>query len=518
MKKAEVIETAEPVLIGEPRLAPIIRIGTETVLSQFPIHKLSKGKEPLEIQFTKTNPRGKVTTVWRVSPSRDYGEPGILAYRIDTLIINRLIDQARPAVPEVIRLGSLRDICSQLGITEGKNTKLVKDALYQNAFAGITAKLEYKGHDGKERSFEFGSTRYAIVFTGERLPDGRRADAVYVILHPLFREVMHHAKTRPLDYNYLRMLKPSAQRLYELIAPQIFAAIKRGNDRAKYYYSDYCKYAPLTRFFEWDQVRPQMYRVHKEHIASEYVSKVEFESTKDELGRVDWVMLYTPGKRAHAEFKEFNKRRESQDRAAEEVRLNEKPRLVAMNRRDELDEKEQGIFDQLLGYGVGEDVAHRLVKEDREEVEKQLAAFPNRKLDGIENPAGLLITSIRNKYAIPQPISSTEAKTVARRRAEAEAKRREEAREELHREFAPEYLETYLMPVRDRLHEINAEAADVYGERCGRIDEFSSIEDDQRERFKLWDLEQMSKDWPELEILTFWNWMKETHPDRLEGI
>src|SRR5262245_41452247 len=107
MKKAEAIETAEPVLIGEPRLAPIIRIGTETVLSQFPIHKLSKGKEPLEIQFTKTNPRGKVTTVWRVSPSRDYGEPGILAYRIDTLIINRLIDQARPAVPEVIRLGSL---------------------------------------------------------------------------------------------------------------------------------------------------------------------------------------------------------------------------------------------------------------------------------------------------------------------------------------------------------------------------------------------------------------------------
>ncbi len=514
MKKAEAIETAEPALITDPRLAPIIRIGTETVLSQFPIHKLSKGKEPLEIRFTKTNPRGKVTTVWKVSPSRDYGEPGILAYRIDTLIINRLIDQERPAVPEVIRLGSLRDICQQLGITEGKNTKLVKDALYQNAFAGITAKLEYKGIDGTERSFEFGSTRYAVVFTGERLPDGRRADAVYVILHPLFREVMHHAKTRPLDYNYLRMLKPSAQRLYELISPQIFAAIKRGNDRAKYYYSDFCKYAPLTRFFEWDQVRPQMARVHREHIESGYVSKVGFEVTKDEMGRIDWVMLYTPGKKAHAEFREFNKRRENQERTAEEKR----PRLLAVNRRDELDEKGQGIFDQLLSYGVGDETAYRLIKDDQEEVERQINAFPSRKLDGIENPAGLLIAAIRNKYAIPQPISSAEVKTATKRKADAEAKRKEEARTKIQGEFSPEYFDEYLRPIRDRLREINAEAFTVYQTRCSRIDEFSTIEEEHRERFKLWDLEEMSKSWPELEILTFWDWMKATHADRLKGL
>jgi hypothetical protein len=182
MRKAEAVRAD---VTTSQQLAQIIRIGTETVLSQFPIHRLSKGKEPLEIQFTKMDQRGKVTTIWRVSPSRDYGEPGILAYRIDTLIINRLIDQARPDVPEVIKLGSLRDICAQLGVTEGKNTKLIKDALYQNAFAGITAKLEYNGRDKQRRTFEFGSTRYSVVFTGERLPNGKRADAVYVILNPL---------------------------------------------------------------------------------------------------------------------------------------------------------------------------------------------------------------------------------------------------------------------------------------------------------------------------------------------
>lgn len=511
MRKAEAVQ---PKLAVDQQLAQIIRIGTETVLSQFPIHKLSKGKEPLEIQFTKRDQRGKVTTIWKVSPSRDYGEPGILAYRIDTLIINRLIDQARPDVPEVIRLGSLRDICEQLGITEGKNTKLIKEALYQNAFAGITAKLEYNGRDKQRRTFEFGSTRYSVVFTGERLPDGRRADAVYVILNPLFREVLRYANTRPLDYNYLRSLKPSTQRLYELIAPQVFAAIKRGNGRAKYYYSDFCKYAPLTRFFEWDQVRPQMHRIHKEHLASGYVSKVDFEVTRDEQDRIDWVMLYTPGKRAYAEFEAFNRDREDCDRAPERS----VPRLLTPSEGD-LNEKERSLFDQLREHGVREDLAYRLVTDDQSEVEKQLDAFPNRRLDGIDNPAGLLIASIRNKYPVPQPIRDAEAKAQARRRAEAKAKRREDVRQELHREFAPEYLNTYLRPIRDGLKEINVEAFEAYQARCERMDEFFlSADADQQELWSLWDLEEMSKSWPELEILTFWDWMKESHPDLLIGL
>jgi hypothetical protein len=511
MRKAEAVQTR---LVADQQLAQIIRIGTETVLSQFPIHKLSKGKEPLEIQFTKTDQRGKVTTIWKVSPSRDYGEPGILAYRIDTLIINRLIDQSRPDVPEVIRLGSLRDICQQLGITEGKNTKLIKDALYQNAFAGITAKLEYNGRDKQRRTFEFGSTRYSVVFTGERLPDGKRADAVYVILNTLFRELLRYANTRPLDYNYLRSLKPSTQRLYELISPQVFAAIKRGNGRAKYYYSDFCKYAPLTRFFDWNQVRPQMHRIHKEHLASGYINKVDFEKTRDEQGHLDWVMLYTPGKRAQAEFEAFNKDRDDGTRTPERTG----PRLLMPSETLDLDEKERSLFDQLRHHGVREDLAYRLVKDDQGEVEKQLEAFPNWKLDGIENPAGFLIASIRNKYAVPQSVHDAGAKALAKRRAEAKAKRREEARQKLHKEFSPEYLNTYLRPIRDRLKEINVEAFDAYQARCERMNDFLSADGEDHELWKLWDLEEMSKSWPELKILTFWDWMEESHSYLLVGL
>lgn len=503
MKKAKAVQTD---LAAKQQLAQIIRIGTETVLSQFPIHRLSKGKEPLEIQFTKTDQRGKVTTIWSVSPSRNYGEPGILAYRIDTLIINRLIDQARPDIPEVIRLGSLRDICEQLGVTEGKNTKLIKNALFQNAFAGITAKLEYYDRDKHRRTFEFGSTRYSVVFTGERLPDGKRADAVYVILNPLFREVLKYAKTRPLDYNYLRSLKPSTQRLYELIAPQIFAAIKRGNGRAKYYYSDFCQYSTLTRSFVWDQVRPQMSRVHKEHLASGYISRVDFEETRDEQGRIDWVMLYTPGARAYVEFEAFNKDREDSDRVPERRR----PRLLTTGGFGDLNDKERNLYERLRIYDVSEEIACRLVQDDQREVEKQIEAFPNRRLNEIGNPAGFLIAAIRNKYDVPQPIRNSGAKTVARRRVEAEAKGREDMRQELHKQFAPEYLNTYLRPIRDQLSELNVKAFEEYQNRCKRMEEFfPSSEEDQQDLWRLWDLEEMSKSWPELGILTFWDWMKD---------
>ena len=109
-------------------------------------------------------------------------------------------------------------------------------------------------------------------------------------------------------------------------------------------------------------------------------------------------------------------------------------------------------------------------------------------------------------------------KISAKRKAEAETKRREEERAKLHEEFSPGYLDDYLIPIRDRLQEISAEAFDIYQERCRRIDEFSSIGEEHRERFKLWDLEEMSKSWPELGILTFLNWMKDTHADRLAGL
>ena len=138
-----------------------------------------------------------------------YGQPGPLAYKLDTLIINRRIEEATRPIFRIIRLGSLHDICRELGTSEGKSRDNIKKALYQNASVFITAKIRYRQPDGAEQSLEAGFTRYHVVFTGEELPDGRKADAVYIILSDIYMQVINGAMTRPLDYDYLKSLPPA---------------------------------------------------------------------------------------------------------------------------------------------------------------------------------------------------------------------------------------------------------------------------------------------------------------------
>ena len=149
-----------------------------------------------------------------------------LAYKLDTIVINRKIDEASRPLPKVIRLGSLRDIGTELGLSAGKSIINLRKAFLQNAFLGITAKLKYKSVDGNERTLEAGFNRYNVIFTGQQLPDGSKADAVYLILNEPYWEVLNNAPTRPLNYDYLKALAPAAQRFYEIVSYKIYAALK----------------------------------------------------------------------------------------------------------------------------------------------------------------------------------------------------------------------------------------------------------------------------------------------------
>ena len=105
---------------------PLRKIRIETVLSKFPIHTLSKtGK--VEICISDSGDHGERKLLWKVTPNAAYGEPRALAYKLDTLVINRTLDEIDRPLPELIRLGSLRDIAKVLGL--GGNTNDVKRAL-----------------------------------------------------------------------------------------------------------------------------------------------------------------------------------------------------------------------------------------------------------------------------------------------------------------------------------------------------------------------------------------------------
>jgi hypothetical protein len=277
-------------------------IRRETVLSKFPVHNLAN-RGDVNIQIVKRGDNREVTLKWEVSYSARYGPPRSLAYKLDTLFINRVIDQAGRPLPKQLYLGSLKEIAKALAL--GGDTNTLKNAFMQNASAFISAKITYKGADAAERTLDANFNRYSVILTGERLPDGRRANGVYVIFTEPFWEVLNNAPVRPLNYDYLKELKPTAQRCYEIISYWIYAAIKYGNPHAKIAYSDYCAFSAQPRYYEYEQVKKQMYKVHRQHKASGYLAGVEFEETKDCDGKPDWFMLYTPGPKARAEYEAF---------------------------------------------------------------------------------------------------------------------------------------------------------------------------------------------------------------------
>jgi hypothetical protein len=274
-------------------------IRTETVLSRLPIHNLAK-KGNVNIQILKTTPDGKVELKWIVSYSDRYGQARQLAYKLDTIVINHHIDEQGRPLPKMICLGSLRDVADQLDL--GGDTNKVRRALRQNASAFITAKFEYRGNDGSKKTLEADFTRYSVVFTGEQLPDGRRADAVYIILNEPYREVLNNAPVRPLDRAYMKALPPAAQRFYEIISYKIFSAIKNDYPHAKIAYSEYCTFSAQLRHFERQPVQDQMAKVLRPHKASGYITGVKYVPTINEQNQPDWIMYLTPGPKAHAEF------------------------------------------------------------------------------------------------------------------------------------------------------------------------------------------------------------------------
>src|SRR5271169_2117006 len=126
----------------DAELVPLNPIRVETALSRWPVHRLAR-KGCISINIREGDAQSGSQTRWEVDYSKKHGQPGPLAYKLDTLIVNRRIEEAARPIPKLIRLGSLRDICRELGQSEGENVNSIRKALRQNAFAGITAKIRY---------------------------------------------------------------------------------------------------------------------------------------------------------------------------------------------------------------------------------------------------------------------------------------------------------------------------------------------------------------------------------------
>ena len=89
----------------------------------------------------------------------------------------------------------------------------------------------------------------------------------------------------------------------------MYGALVGGRPRAKKLYSEYCMHAPQTRYFDFDHVKKQMWKLHKPHLDSEYILRpVSLDPSTDADGKPDWTMSYIPGPKARAEFATFRPR------------------------------------------------------------------------------------------------------------------------------------------------------------------------------------------------------------------
>ena len=300
-------QTPTPPVSAPPARPPLSILRTETVLSRFPIHTLTKCGR-VTIHITQTDAQGALDVQWTVAYNEHYGPPRQLAYKLDTVVINQCLDALPRPLPCVIPVGSLTQVCRRLGLADsGRQQAELKHAFHQNASAYIVAYLRYRGRDGTVRTVNRGFTRYSVVFTGERLPDDTAADGICLVLNETYREVLNQAPVRPLDYAYLKELPPMAQRFYELLSYKMFATLKHRRPRATLRYTDYCLLSTQQRYTVAIAMQKQMYKVHRPHVASGYLTAVHYEATTDADGGPDWFMHYTPGPKARDEFAAFTR-------------------------------------------------------------------------------------------------------------------------------------------------------------------------------------------------------------------
>jgi hypothetical protein len=340
---------------------------------------------------------------WEVSYNDRYGQARQLAYKLDTLVINRKLEEAGRPVPKLIRLGSLREIADSLDM--GGNTNHIKRALRQNASAFITLKIAYSTITGAKKTLEADFTRYSVIFTGEKLPDERKADCVYLNLNDVYWSLLNEVPWRPQDYDYLKALPPAAQRFYEIISARFYIALRHNHKTARIAYSEYSAYSGQQRYFDYEHVKKQMYKVHQPHKRSGYLEAVSYESTQDEEGRPDWTMCYIPGPKAKKEYEYFMGRTAAAAPPAKalsegidiEFTAAEPHGLIGELMKRGIDDKQaRGI---LADISQSQDVLEQLEYADYRIASAQPGTF--------RNPPGFYISVLRDNAPVPENFESS---------------------------------------------------------------------------------------------------------------
>jgi len=240
---------------------------------------------------------------WWVNPSAILGYAGPFDKKVFIMVQQLIIERGLPLEDPLIRLGSLRNICQYMKLADsGENKRLIKEALMRIAGAEIyTENTFYLRRDRRfwQASGSVGGYFHIwdVFWKGDRLPDGKRAECLYLYLNPPFILSLNAFYIKPIDFQYYEELEsPLAQRLYEILGLRFYGL--KDSPYVKYRYSKLCQYLPLTRQAYLSLAKQQLASAHAKLKKTGFLAKVEWQ----EIDERDWWILYHPGCRAQAEI------------------------------------------------------------------------------------------------------------------------------------------------------------------------------------------------------------------------
>jgi len=268
-----------------------------------PYFSLDKGADLLRrIEFKETQQRNNeiFEIIWTVIPHPDFGLPRDFERRLQRAVEHSISNLPRP-ISNPVSLPNFRELARMMGITcSGRFVKKVKQGFMAMMMTGIMSKRSYY-NKLKKAWIEEGFHLYdKIIFKGEQLSDGRTADRNYAYFTSGYIDNLNSLYVRPLDFEYLKSLRPIASRLYELLGVKFYGH----QEYIQYKYSTVCKLLPVRRQKSISRSRQQLEIAHDELKNTGFLSNytwIPINGVKD-----DWYIKYVPGKRFFSETLALN--------------------------------------------------------------------------------------------------------------------------------------------------------------------------------------------------------------------
>lgn len=251
--------------------------------------------------------------IWQVNPSIQFGYPRPFDKKVLFTVFKLVTDEGFPP-PPIWKLGSLRRICQTMGIQDaGENKRLVKESLLRISQTSIYTEVFYlRDRDGfwQERPNSVGGsfTLWNVVWRGEKLPDGKVAEAIYLIFNIPFIWSLQAFYVCPIDYYYWLNLPPLAQRLYEITGRKFYGLEK--SEYIRYSYLELCRLLPIKPQEHLSDAKRVLNRAHKVLKDTGWLAKVQWTGTKTRKfsAAEPWEILYYPGPRAKEEVAQAKNR------------------------------------------------------------------------------------------------------------------------------------------------------------------------------------------------------------------